>query len=180
MDLKEKTIASEVIFSGRVIKLRVDQVRLPNGKTSTREIIDHPGAVAIVALDEQHQVWLVRQYRKAVNRALLEIPAGTLDKDEEPLACARRELEEETGLKARQWQEILSYYSAPGFCNEKLHLFLAQDLYSGKACPDHDEFVEPVKMPLKEAYEAVLNNLIMDGKSIIGLQYAYFRIYHEI
>jgi len=175
MILREETLNSQSIYHGRIIKVRVDEVLLPNGSTSTREIVEHSGAVAIVAVDEEQNVCLVRQYRKPVEKVLLEIPAGTMDAGETPLDCARRELEEETGLKANNLEEILYYYSAPGFCDEKLHIFLATGLECGKAKPDDDEFLETVRMPLEEAYQAILNGDIIDGKSIIGLQYAFYQ-----
>ena len=173
MNFEEKTIASEQIFSGRIVKLRVDKVELPNGKTSTREIVEHAGAVGILPVDNEEMVWLVRQYRKPLERVLLEIPAGTLEPGENPLDCAIRELEEETGLHAGQWERILGYHSAPGFCDEYLHLYLARELSAGKMDLDQDEFVQPVKMALEEAYQAIFTGQIVDGKSIIAIQYLY-------
>lgn len=170
MHLEEKTIASTSVFKGRIIEVKVDQVRLPNGEQSTREIVLHAGAVAIVALDDEQNLYLVRQYRKPLERTLLEIPAGTLESGEEPLQCAQRELEEETGLQAEHWEKLLSYYSAPGFCNEVLHIFLATGLRPGARHLDCDEFVETVIMPLQQAYQAVNEAQLVDGKSIIGIQ----------
>jgi ADP-ribose pyrophosphatase len=117
MDFSEKTISSQQIFAGRIINVKVDTVTLPDGSTSTREIVSHAGAVAIIPIDQEGMVWMVRQYRKALERVLLEIPAGTLEPGEQPQDCAVRELEEETGLSADTWEPILSYYSAPGFIN---------------------------------------------------------------
>ncbi|NLB52799.1 MAG: NUDIX hydrolase [Syntrophomonadaceae bacterium] len=171
MELFEKTIASKDIYQGRILNLRVDRVALPDGSESTREIIEHSGAVAIVAIDEDKNVWMVKQYRKAVEEVLMEIPAGTLEKGEEPLACAKRELAEETGLIAENWQHIVSYYSAPGFVTEKLHLYLATGLNQGDTNPDRDEFLYTIKMPLTDAYKAIFAGQIQDGKSIIGIQY---------
>jgi len=176
MDLREITKDSREIFNGRIIRVRVDKVELPDGREGTREIVDHNGAVAIIAMDEKGQLKMVRQYRKAAEKIMLEIPAGTLEKGEEPLACAHRELEEETGLRARRWEKILSYFSAPGFCNEELHLYLAQDLYPGESDPDEDEFLELVDVPIKEAYDMIFQGQINDGKSIIGIQYAWHRM----
>ncbi len=172
MELFEKTINSQDIFQGRIINLRLDRVVLPDGSESTREVVEHPGAVAIVAIDENQNIWMVKQYRKAVEEILMEIPAGTLEKGEDPLECAKRELAEETGLKAQNWKSILSYYSAPGFVTEKLHLFLATEFTEGNKHPDQDEFLYTVKLPLAEAYEAIFSGDIKDGKSIIGIQYA--------
>lgn len=173
MNLFEKTISSQQIFAGRIIDVRVDTVELPDGSTSTREIVSHAGAVAILPLDHDGQIWLVRQFRKPLEKELLEIPAGTLEPGESPQDCAIRELEEETGLTAASWQSILSYYSAPGFCDEKLHLFMASELQPGKSHTDQDEFVEVVKMSLVEAYQAIFRGEIVDGKSIIAILYAY-------
>ena len=173
MNFEEKTIKSQDIFSGRIIKVKVDTVSLPDGRESTREIVEHAGAVAIVAVDDVNNIYLVRQYRKPVENVLLEIPAGTMEPDEEILICAQRELEEETGLRAGSWEKILSYYSAPGFCDEKLHLFLARNLTTGEKNPDADEFLENISIPLEEAYRMIFTGQIVDGKSIIGIQYAF-------
>jgi ADP-ribose pyrophosphatase len=173
MDWEEKTISSTPIFSGRIVRLRVDQVSLPDGRQSQREIVEHPGAVAILPLDVDNMIWMVSQYRKAVEQVLLEIPAGTLEENEDPLDCAKRELAEETGLKAGEWQEIIQYYCAPGFCDEKTIIYLARNLEpESSLSPDGDEFLELVKIPLKEAYQRVMDGQIVDGKSIIAIQYA--------
>jgi len=172
MDLTETTIASEEIFQGRIIKVRVDTVTLPDGGQSTREVVEHTGAVGVVAIDKDEHIILVRQFRKPVNRVMLEIPAGTLFTGEDPLQCAQRELREETGYSAQTWTKILSYFSTPGFCNEQLHLFLACDLSTGETETDPDEFVETSRLPLNEAHEMIFDGGIADGKSIIGIQFA--------
>lgn len=176
VELNEKTLDSQEIFRGRILKLRVDSVALPDGSTSTREIVEHSGAVAIVAVDNDNMLWMVRQYRKPLERVLLEIPAGTLEPEEDPLACAKRELAEETGLRADKWEKVLEYFSAPGFCDEKLHLFLARGLTEGPKNPDHDEFLEVDRVPLKQAYNSIFTGQILDGKSIIGIQYAWWHL----
>jgi len=176
MNFEEKTIQSKDIFSGRIIKVRVDTVSLPDGRKSTREIVEHSGAVAIVALDNDNNIHMVRQYRKPIEQVLLEIPAGTMEEKEEALNCARRELAEETGFHAASWEKILSYYSAPGFTDEELHLYLAQDLTPGESSLDSDEFLESVSIPLEEAYRMIFTGQIVDGKSIIGIQYAFNRL----
>ncbi len=173
MDLEEKTSSSERIYEGKIIKVRIDEVILPDGRKGKREIVEHSGAVAILPIDEQYRVWLVRQYRKAVGQVLLEIPAGTLEIGEDPLDCARRELEEETGLRADTWEKLLEYYCAPGFCDEKSHIYIARNFFSGTANPDGDEFLEVVQMPLEAAYELISTGQIIDGKSIIAIQHAY-------
>ncbi|KUG04783.1 adp-ribose pyrophosphatase [hydrocarbon metagenome] len=173
MDFEEKTISSTTIFDGRIVRLRVDDVSLPDGGKSKREIVEHPGAVAVLAMDEENNVWMVSQYRKAVEQVLMEIPAGTLEENEDPLECARRELAEETGLIAAEWQEIISYYCAPGFCNEKTVIYTARQLSQGSDLSlDRDEFIEVSKIPLEKAYQHVLDGRIVDGKSIIAVQYA--------
>ena len=136
--LQEKTIKSENIYSGRVIHLRKDEVILPNGKKSTREIIEHPGAVVILAQKNQELLIMVKQFRKAVEEVLLELPAGTLEPAEKNIDCARRELEEETGYQAEKWENIFDFYSAPGFCNERLKLFFAWNLNKTRTNTDHD------------------------------------------
>lgn len=175
MDLTEKTLETREIFSGRIIKVRVDTVCLPDGQESTREVVEHAGAVAVVALDGDNNIIMVRQYRKPVEMVLTEIPAGTMEKDEDPLLCAKRELREETGFSADHWYKILSYYSAPGFTDECLHLYLATGLTDGEIDLDEDEFVETVHLPLKEAWRMIFAGKIVDGKSIIGIQYAMGR-----
>lgn len=172
MDLTEKTIESNKIFAGRIINVRVDTVALPDGSQSTREVVEHGGAVAVVAVDNDNNIILVRQYRKPVERVLLEIPAGTMEKDEDPLLCAQRELKEETGFTAEHWEKILSYYSAPGFTDEYIHLYKASGLTGGETELDEDEFVETMHLPLQEAYRMIFTGHIADGKSIIGIQYA--------
>jgi len=172
MDFTEKTLETQKIFSGRIIDVRVDTVSLPDGRKTTREVVEHSGAVAIVAVDDDNNIILVRQYRKPVEGVLLEIPAGTMEKDEEPLECAKRELREETGFTAQHWEKILSYYSAPGFTDEYLHLYMAESLTGGEIELDHDEFVETIRVPLQEAHQLIFQGKIVDGKSIIGIQYA--------
>jgi len=173
MELNEKTLDSEEIFSGKLIKVRVDKVSLPDGRESTREIVEHADAVAVIPVDNENNIWMVRQYRKAVEQVLLEIPAGLLEKNEDVLTGAQRELAEETGLRAKKWEKILSYYTTAGFSNEKIHIYLAGNLESGETNPDSDEFLEVVKVPLQQAYNYIFAGKIIDGKSIIGIQYLY-------
>ena len=142
MDFTEVRKSSKTIFEGKIVKVRVDTVELPNGKESTRECIEHPGAVAVIAQDNQNRICLVRQYRYPVSQQLLEIPAGKLSPGEDPLECARRELLEETGIVAKSWEKLYCYYSTPGFTDEIMHLYLATDLTRGASQPDEDEFLE--------------------------------------
>ena len=171
MDLEEKTVASREIFNGKIIRVRVDRVLLPDGRYSEREIVDHADAVAILPIDNEKNLWMVRQYRKALEKAILEIPAGLLEDDEEPIKGAQRELLEETGIRAGSWQKILSYYTTAGFTNEKIHIYMARDLVIGENDLDKDEFLQVEKIPLQKAYDAIFAGKIVDGKSIIGIQY---------
>jgi ADP-ribose pyrophosphatase len=166
----ETVLESTSIFSGRIINVRVDKVALPNGYVSTREIVEHSEAVAIVPLDENGDVLLVRQYRLACEEALLEVPAGGMDPDDdEPLAAAQRELQEEIGYKAGRLEYLSGFYVAPGYCNEYIHLFLATGLTPSRLDADLDEAVEVVRMPLSEALGLITTGEIHDAKSIIGL-----------
>jgi ADP-ribose pyrophosphatase len=141
---------SRVIYAGKVVSVRVDQISLPEGKTAVREVVDHPGAVVVMALDEDHRVTLVRQYRHPIGRYLLELPAGGLEPDEDPLSAAQRELREEVGLQAREWTALGSFFSSPGFANERLHAFLARGLTAVPSDPDDDEDISVVRYPLTE------------------------------
>lgn len=165
----EQIIRSEYLYRGRVIKLRLDQVRLPNDQLTTREIVEHRGAVAIVALDADQRVLLVRQYRSGAGHELLEIPAGTLEAGEDPAICAIRELQEETGYRALQWKELGQFYSSPGTMTEKMYLYLAHQLSSGTASPEDDELIQVESVPLTEALAMVESGEIIDAKTIIGL-----------
>lgn len=167
--MEEKTISSRRIYDGRVIKLDVLDVELPDGQNSKREIVKHPGAVAIVALDDQRNILMVRQWRMAAGRAMLEIPAGTLDPGEEPLVCADRELQEETGLRAGKLEPLGAFFVAPGYTTEKIHLFLATGLTESRLPMDDDEFIELVRIPLEEAVRRVVAGEIEDGKTITGV-----------
>ncbi len=170
MDLKEKTINSEYKFEGRIIKVRVDKVELPNGNTSTREVCDHVGGVAVVPIDKDGNIILVRQYRYPYDDITLEIPAGKIDKGPESIEqCGRRELLEETGLLADKFVNLGRIYPSPGFLNEVLHLFLATELTQSIACPDDDEFVEVVKIPIAEVEQMILDDKIRDAKTICAL-----------
>ncbi|MGQ9512689.1 NUDIX domain-containing protein [Thermodesulfitimonas sp.] len=166
---REKTLYSEYPFRGKILNVRVDRVLLPDGRISTREVVEHSGAVAIVPLTETLEVVMVRQYRHPVGRELLEIPAGKIEAGEEPEACARRELAEEVGLKARRLELIGRFYPTPGFANELTHLYLARDLIPGTAAPDDGEFLEIVRLPFTEALAMALRGEICDAKTICGL-----------
>ncbi|WP_409270540.1 NUDIX hydrolase [Neobacillus sp. SCS-31] len=171
--LEEKTIGSKEIFSGKIISLRVEEVELPNGKTSKREIVKHPGAVAVIAVTDEKKIVLVEQYRKAMERAMVEIPAGKLEKGEDPSECARRELEEETGYECREMEWLTSFYTSPGFADEIVHLYIAKGLSKkeGAAELDEDEFVNVEELTLDEALAYVKEKKIYDAKTAYAIQY---------
>ena len=169
VEFTEKTIESRRIFDGRVIKVRVDRVVLSGGQESEREIVEHVGAVAVVPIDENGRVYLVRQYRKPLEKMLLEIPAGKLEVGEDPLECARRELTEEIGYFPRTMRKLTFYYSSPGFSNEGIHLYLATDLVQQDTPGEEGEFLEVLSMPMDEALAQVTSQEIEDGKTITGL-----------
>ena len=165
----EPTIRSRRIFEGKILSVRVDTVELPQGRTSTREIVEHGPAVAIVPLDDNMNVLLVRQYRKAVDQVLLEVPAGRMEDGEEPEACARRELEEETGYSANRWERLGRFFTTPGFSDEEMHTFLATELTPGESHPDEDEVIEPVMVPLASIRELIEKGEVRDAKTITSL-----------
>ncbi|MFC3882803.1 NUDIX domain-containing protein [Bacillus songklensis] len=171
--LNEKTLKSEKLFSGRVINLYHEEVLLPNGKTSTREIVKHPGAVAIIALTEDYKILMVRQYRKAMERILVEIPAGKLEKGEKPEVTAKRELEEETGYTCSSLDHLISFYTSPGFADELVHLYVATGLekMEVKAELDEDEFIDVLEVTLEEALAFIQDQQIYDAKTAYAVQY---------
>ena len=151
MELTEKTIDSREIFKGRIIRVRLDTVRLPNGKEGIREVVEHPGGVAILAIDSEDRVLLVRQYRYPFERVMTEVPAGKREPGEPPFITAQRELQEEVGATADTWTELGTLIPSPGCYGETLYLYMAQDLHFGATHPDEDEFLEPLRVPLDEA-----------------------------
>lgn len=164
---QEERLDGEVLFEGRMLRLDRDTVRLPNGHKSTREVVRHPGAVGIIAIQDQ-QVLLVRQYRYAIAQETLEIPAGKLDPQENPLDCALRELREETGYRGTM-EHISTFYTTPGFTDEVMHLFLAQDLVWDPLTPDDDEFIGVEKISWDEAVKMAQQNQFIDAKTILGI-----------
>ncbi len=168
-DFEEKTLSSKKIYDGRVVKLVVDDVLLPNGKPSKREIVKHSGAVAVVAVTKEEKLVLVKQFRKALEKTTLEIPAGKLEAGEQPLECATRELEEETGYRAKSLKPLYSFYTSPGFADEIIHLFWAEDLEQGVVHLDHDEFIELVEYSIDECFAAIKEKKICDAKTILAV-----------
>ncbi len=169
MDMTEKTLSSERIYDGAIIHVRRDRVLLPNGRTSVREVVEHPGGVGILAVDGDGMVLLVRQYRYAFGRTLLEIPAGKREPGEEPLVTARRELREETGVTADSWTPLGQLIASPGCYDETLYLYLAQGLHSGDTDPDEDEFLSVERMPMAELTRRCLADEITDAKTVCAV-----------
>ena len=170
--LKETKISSEQKFSGRLIDLYLDQVELPNGETTTREWIDHPGAVCLIPILPDGKICLIRQFRYGPGEEFIEIPAGKLDAGEAPLNCAYRELEEETGYRTNKLTFLTNIYPAIGFSNEKMWMYLAEDLVASTNNLDKDEFLELLPTPLDKALEWVWSGKITDVKTIIGILWA--------
>ncbi len=165
----ERVRSSRRVYQGQLIDLRVDQVETPGGIEAIREVIVHPGAVAVVPMDARGQVILVRQYRHAAGRTLIEVPAGTLKPGEDPLEAVRRELREETGFEARHIERMGGLYTAPSFNTEYIHLYLATDLIPGPSATDDDEVIELLRVPLAEAVEMIRAGSIDDSKSVSAL-----------
>jgi ADP-ribose pyrophosphatase len=163
------------IYQGRVVNLNLETVRLPNGATVELEIIHHPGAAAIVPMKDEETVLLIRQYRHAAGGYILEIPAGTLRPGEDPGACAARELEEEIGFRPSALEPLATFFTTPGFTDEVIHIYKATGLMPGKQNLDHDEVLEVVELPLREAIGRIGDGTIRDGKTIVGLQVAFLR-----
>ena len=169
--MTESTISSRTIYRGRVLKLHVDRVKLANGRETTREIVEHPGAAAIIPILDNGKLLVVKQYRAATHRQLMEIPAGTLEPGESPLSCAKRELVEETGYAARRIRKLFSCYLAPGYSTEKIHFFLATRLIPTKGKQEEDESIATQAIDLRQALRAIEHGKIQDAKTISALYY---------
>jgi ADP-ribose pyrophosphatase len=157
------------IYAGRVVTLRLKHLRQPDGRTLSREIVQHAPGAAVVAVDSNGLVLLVRQHRPAVDTDLLELPAGLVDPGEQPIDTARRELAEETGFAADHVEPLVSFYTSPGFSTELIHIFVATGLHEATAEHDEDEEIELVRMPLEAAIHQVLDGEISDAKTVAGL-----------
>lgn len=166
MDLTEKTLSSEKIFDGRIIHVRRDAIRLPDGGEATREVVDHPGGVCILALDGENRALLVSQYRYPYGKVLREVPAGKLEYGEDPTEAAIRELKEETGATAGDFRPLGELYPSPGYCGEIIRMYLARDLTFGETHLDKDEFLNLERIPFGELVEQVLSGEIKDAKTI--------------
>ncbi len=165
MELTEKTVSSEKIFSGKVIDVYLDKALLPNGNTESREMVVHVGGVCIAALNDNDELYFVRQYRYPKKEILLELPAGKLESELSPLENAMKELKEETGVIGRDYTYLGKLYPSPGFADEVLHMYFCRVKEIGKSAPDENEFVEPMLINIDKAVEMVLNNEILDGKT---------------
>jgi len=172
-NIEEKTLQENLLYKGRVINLYSDDVQLPNGRITTREYVAHRGGAAILPIDAEGNVYLVRQFRYPYREAILEIPAGKLEAGEEPAATAMRELEEETGYRCTELVPYGMLYPTPGYTNEHLYIYLATGLTKGHVHLDEDEFVNLVKLPFDEVYQMVITNRIKDAKTCFAiLRYA--------
>ena len=176
--LAERLVDSTVVHQGHYLEVRVETTERADGSRHQRDVVRHPGAVAIVAIDEQDRLLLVRQWRQPAGRSLLEIPAGTLDRDgatgaiEDPEIASRRELEEETGYRAERWEKLGAFWTAPGFASELMHLYIATRLVAagqGRLTPDADEALELVRLPVPDALKAVDRGDVADAKTLIGI-----------
>ena len=170
---EEKTLSSETLYEGKIIELRVDEVELPDGKKSKRELVKHPGAVAIIAITEDNKLVLVEQFRKALERTIIEIPAGKIEPGEEPERTAIRELEEETGYKANEFVYIQSFATSPGFADEIIHLYLGTSLQKveNPAQGDEDEFIGLIECSIEEAEKMMEDGRIFDAKTAYAVLY---------
>lgn len=174
--MEEQTIEQRRIYEGKVVRLRIDTVRLPDGRTATREVVEHNPAVAMVPVDREGRILLVRQWRSPVDAALLEVPAGTTDDGEDIEAAVQRELQEEIGYRAGRLTRLCGFWVAPGYCTEYIHVYLAEELAESRLQADEDERIEVVPLTLKEALDAIAAGQIQDAKSQVGLlMYARLR-----
>ena len=169
MEYIEKKLSSEDIYKGKIVHLHVDEVELIDSSRAKREIIEHDGGVTVIPVDKDGNVYCVRQYRYAFGESIIETPAGKLERGEDPLECAIRELGEETGFTAGEFVYLGEFYPSPGYCHEKLYAYLALGLTKGEAHPDEGEFLDVLKYSLDELVDMVMNNELRDAKTIIAV-----------
>ncbi|MGM9606855.1 MAG: NUDIX domain-containing protein [Oscillospiraceae bacterium] len=169
MDMTERTIEHTRPYEGVIVNVDLDKAQLPNGRTARREVVNHPGGVAVLPLNDDGTVSVVRQYRYPFSQVLTEIPAGKLEPGEEPRTGALRELNEEIGAQVGELIELGAIYPSPGFCREVLYLYLARNLTYGESCPDEDEFLELERIPFDSLVEQVMSGEIQDGKTVAAV-----------
>ena len=172
MKLFEELIDSEYKFKGKIINLKIDDVKLPNGQLAKREIVEHPGGVSILAITDDNKILMVEQFRAGPRVVTLEVPAGKLERGEVPEICGLRELTEETGYKAGSFEKIGSFYLTPGYTDELIYIYVARKLVLDKANPDEDEFLNVKAYDYKELLQMVKNNEIKDAKTVISILFA--------
>ena len=165
----EKTISEETIFKGRIFTVKQKQVILENGKQQTREVVEHNGGASVLPIDADGNIYLIKQFRIAFESETLEIPAGKLEKGEDPFEAAKRELKEETGFTAKHYISLGETWPTVGYCGEKIYIYIATGLESGETHPDEDEFVSTYKYSFKEAYEMCMDGTIKDGKTLVAI-----------
>ena len=170
--MKFKIIHSQSMYQGRAFSVRKDQVRLPDGQEAALDIVEHSGAVTILPVDDQGNIWFVRQYRHAAGIELLELPAGTLEQGEDPTACAQREIREEIGMGAGKMEKIGTFFLAPGYSTEFMHIFLATELFAESLAGDSDEFLSVEQIPISQIPNLVANGSIADAKTLAAFQLA--------
>ncbi len=169
MNFEEKTVSSKNIFSGRIINVKLDMVKLPDGTLAERELVEHRGGVAVLAFDEDGNILMVEQYRKPYDEVTIEIPAGKLEAGEDPKECGMRELHEETGYIAGDAELLLMMYPTPGYCSEKLYIYLAKDIEKAEQMLDEDEYLNVLRFSVDEAYEMVCTQKIRDAKTVAAV-----------
>ena len=165
MKLTEKTVSQQYQYHGKIINLRVDEAELENGSIAKREVVEHPGGVSIAPLTEENELLFVRQFRYPYSEVVLELPAGKLEKGEDPFEAGKRELKEETGTTGENYLPLGNLYPSPGYCNEIIHLYCCRVSTYGECNPDDDEFLEVERIPLEKAVQMVMNNEIPDSKT---------------
>ncbi|MDD8017547.1 MAG: NUDIX hydrolase [Bacteroidota bacterium] len=167
-----KLLQREKKYRGKIVDLTVDRLEYPSGNKTFREIIEHPGGAVVCCLFENRDILLIKQYRHPIAKEVIELPAGKLDPNENPLHCAQRELQEETGYEAKKWTKLTSILTTPGFCNEVLHIFLAQDVSlseKGQALEEGEASIQLFRLPIVEAMAMIEREEIIDGKTIVGI-----------
>ncbi len=166
---EEKTVSSRLVYDGRVVRLRVDTVQVTNGRETTREIVEHGNCVAVIAVDDSDNLLLVKQFRKSVEKELLEIPAGGIEPGEDPEIAVRRELQEEIGYLPKKLERLGGFYSTPGYCTEYLYLYLATDLTPSQLYAEDTESIKLISVPISQIPNLIASGAICDAKSIAGL-----------